>query len=85
MPGIERSDPSSANGSSRGDEAIVRAFDCADPMHEEAHFTAESDDVLIEKVVGHFAEYHPEVTREAVVQLVAARSYVEEREDATLP
>ena len=62
----------------------MRAFDCTDPMHEEAHFTAESGDVLIEKVIGHFAEYHPEVAREAVLQLVAARSYVEEREDAAL-
>ena len=59
----------------------MRAFDCADPMHEEAHFTAESGDLLVEKVLGHFAEYHPEVTRADVRQLVTAASYVEQSKD----
>ena len=62
----------------------MRAFDCVDPMHEEAHFTAESGDVLFKKVLGHFAEYHPEVTRAAVRQLVVTASYVEPREDDPL-
>jgi hypothetical protein len=81
MPGIERSDLPSANGSSSGEETVVRAFDCTDPMHDEAHFTAETGDVLVEKVLGHFAEYHPEIARDAVLQMLAAASYVETRAD----
>jgi len=55
----------------------VRAFDCVDPMHEEAHFTSETDAVLTEKVLRHFAEYHPDVAEEVVRQMVGTRAYVE--------
>ena len=55
----------------------MRAFDCVDPMHEEAHFTSETDAVLTEKVLRHFAEYHPDVAEEAVRQMVGTRAYVE--------
>ena len=70
-------DAARVNGSA-GEELATRAFDCLDPMHEEAHFTAESDAVLTDKVLRHFAEYHPDVDEEAVRQLVGTRTYLEE-------
>ena len=54
------------------------AFDCFDPMHEEAHFTSDTDAVLTEKVLRHFAEYHPDVAEEAVRELVGTRTYLQE-------
>ena len=77
MPGIERSDSPATNGPAPGEGPVVHAFDCTDPIHEEARFTAETEDVLVEKVLGHFAEYHPEVTRDAVLSMISATSYVE--------
>ena len=38
-------DAARVNGSA-AEPTTTRAFDCLDPMHEEAHFTAESDAVL---------------------------------------
>ena len=67
MRGSARSDAAHANGSAGEELNIVRAFDCVDPMHEEAHFTSETDAVLTEKVLRHFAEYHPDVAEEAVI------------------
>jgi len=64
------------NGSA-AEEPTTRAFDCLDPMHEEAHFTAESDAVLTDKVLRHFAEYHPEVAEDAVRQMVGTGTYLE--------
>jgi hypothetical protein len=53
----------------------MRAFDCTEALHEAAHFTAESDELLLEKILGHFAAYHPEVTEDEVRELVGARTY----------
>ncbi len=58
----------------------MRAFDCTEAMHEAAHFTAETDELLMEKVLGHFAEYHPEVTVDRVRELVGPRIYDEDLE-----
>jgi hypothetical protein len=77
MRGSARSDAAHANGSAGEELNTVRAFDCVDPMHEEAHFTSETDAVLTEKVLRHFAEYHPDVAEEAVRQMVGTRAYVE--------
>jgi hypothetical protein len=78
MRGSARSDPAHANGSVPEELKTVRAFDCFDPMHEEAHFTSDTDAVLIEKVLRHFAEYHPDIAEDAVRQLVGTRTYLEE-------
>ncbi len=59
----------------------MRAFDCSDPMHETAHISAETSEVLIEKVLRHFADYHPDVGEQAVRELVAAAAYVEKQDE----
>jgi hypothetical protein len=77
MRGSGRSDAAQA-GSGHADPSTVRAFDCLDPMHEEAHFTADTDAVLTEKVLRHFAEYHPDIEEDAVRGMIRTRTYLEE-------
>jgi hypothetical protein len=62
----------------------MRAFDCTAAMHEAAHFTAESDELLMEKVLAHFAEYHPEVAVSQVREIVGMRAYDDDREPEEL-
>ena len=85
MPGIARSDASNGNGSPQQEPRTIRAFDCFDPIHEEAHFTAETDDVLAQKVVGHFEQYHPDVSEQKVLELVATGTYLEPLDVEDLP
>ena len=78
MRGSARFDAARVNGSAPEEPTATRAFDCLDPMHEEAHFTSDTDAVLTEKVLRHFAEYHPDVAEDAVRQLVGTRTYLED-------
>jgi hypothetical protein len=77
MRGIARSDGSRGDAAEERDRATRYAFDCCDPIHEEAHFTADDDAVLMAKVLGHFAEYHPDVPEDVVREMVVTRSYLE--------
>ena len=51
------------------------AFDCVDDAHEDAQFTAESREQLLERVLQHFDYYHPEVSEEEVSDIVSANAY----------
>jgi len=56
----------------------MRAMDCSHPAHaEDAHFTADTDDDLIEQVKRHRDQYHPEITDDQVRELVTANAYDE--------
>jgi hypothetical protein len=55
----------------------VRAFDCKHEAHEDAHFTADTDEGLIEKVRQHRDEYHPEITDEQIREFVTSGAYDE--------
>jgi hypothetical protein len=56
----------------------MRALDCVHDAHEDIHFTAESDEALLEKVRQHRDAYHPEMTDEQIQDHVAANAYDEE-------
>jgi hypothetical protein len=51
------------------------AFDCVDDVHDSAQFTAETHEQLLERVLQHFDDYHPEVREEDVNDLVNAGAY----------
>jgi GMP synthase-like glutamine amidotransferase len=60
------------------------AFDCVHDVHENAQFTAETRQQLIESVLRHFDQYHPEVSEEEVNELVDASAYDPERRPHTI-
>ena len=51
------------------------AFDCVDEAHEDAQFTAESREQLLERVLQHFDYYHPAISEEEVNDIVRANAY----------
>jgi hypothetical protein len=56
----------------------MRAFDCVHEAHEDAHFTAENDEALIEHISQHRDQYHPEIGDEQLREMVGAGSYDED-------
>ena len=56
----------------------MRAVDCVHDAHQDMHFTAESDEELLEKVRQHRDEFHQEMTDEQIQQHVTANAYDEE-------
>jgi hypothetical protein len=55
----------------------MRAMVCVHDAHEDVHFTAETDENLLEHVRRHRDEYHPELTDDQVRDHVAANAYDE--------
>ena len=55
----------------------MRAMDCIHEAHDDIHFTAETDDDLVEQIRRHRDEHHPELTDEQVQEIVAANAYDE--------
>ena len=55
----------------------MRAFDCSHDSHEDVHFTADSDEGLIEKIRQHRDEYHQEISDEQIREMVTASAYDE--------
>ncbi len=51
------------------------AFDCVHDTHEDAQFTADTRQELVEKVRQHFVHYHPEVSEEEVNDIVNESAY----------
>jgi hypothetical protein len=56
----------------------MRALDCVHEAHEDIHFTAETDEDLVEKVQQHRDEFHPEMTDDQIREHVTANAYDEE-------
>jgi hypothetical protein len=55
----------------------MRAIDCNHPAHEEMHFTGANDDELVDQLMRHRDDYHPEITDEQVRETVAQSAYDE--------
>ncbi len=55
----------------------MRAIDCKEPPHEEMHFTAATDDELVDQLMRHRDEYHPHVTDDQIRASVAEAAYDE--------
>jgi len=60
------------------EEASVRAFDCSHETHEDVHFTAETDDDLIQQIRQHRDQYHREISDEQIREMVTVGAYEEE-------
>ena len=56
----------------------MRAFDCVHESHADVHFTAESDDALIEQIRRHRDQFHAEISDEQIREMVTAGAYDEE-------
>ena len=57
----------------------MRGFDCVHEAHEDIHFSAETDDELIEQVRQHRDQYHPEIADTQIREMVTAGAYDEEQ------
>ena len=55
----------------------MRAMDCVDEAHEDIHFTAADDEGLVQQVMRHRDQYHPEMTDQQAREIVAANAYDE--------
>jgi hypothetical protein len=55
----------------------MRAMDCVHDAHEDMHFTADTDEDLIEQVRQHRDQHHPELTDDQISEMVAANAYDE--------
>lgn len=60
----------------------MRALDCVHEAHEDMHFSAETDDELLEQVRRHRDQHHPEMSDDDVREIVAANAYDEAGEAA---
>jgi hypothetical protein len=59
-------------------EDIMRALDCRDPdVHEDIHFTADSDEDLVTQIQQHRDEYHSAITDEQIREMVSSGAYDE--------
>jgi hypothetical protein len=56
----------------------MRAFDCVHEAHEDIHFTADSDDGLVEQIQQHRDQFHPEITDDEIREFVRTGAYDEE-------
>jgi hypothetical protein len=71
--------PSTSNG---GD--LMRGFDCVHEAHEDVHFSADSDDDLVEQIRQHRDQFHPEIGDDQIREMVTAGAY-DEGEEASQP
>jgi hypothetical protein len=55
----------------------MRAIDCNEPPHEAMHFTGGSDDDLVQQLLRHRDQYHPQVTDDQIRESVAQTAYDE--------
>ena len=55
----------------------MRGFDCSHESHEDVHFSADTDEELIEEVRKHRDEFHREVSDEQIREMVTAGAYDE--------
>jgi hypothetical protein len=55
----------------------MRALDCVHEAHDDIHFTAGTDDGLIDQVKQHRDEFHPDMTDDEVREIVAEGAYDE--------
>ena len=55
----------------------MRAFDCVHEAHEDVHFTAETDEDLVEQIRQHRDQHHPEITDEQIREFVSTGAYEE--------
>jgi hypothetical protein len=60
------------------EEASVRAFDCSHETHEDVHFTAETDEDLVQQIRQHRDQYHREISDEQIREMVTVGAYEEE-------
>ncbi len=60
----------------------MRAFDCSHESHEDVHFSAEDDEVLVDQIRQHRDGYHQEMSDEQIREMVAAGAYDEESSTA---
>ena len=60
------------------DEPAMRGFDCSHESHEDVHFSADTDEELIEQVRKHRDEYHQEISDEQIREMVTAGAYDEQ-------
>ena len=57
----------------------MRGFDCVHEAHEDVHFSAETDDQLVDQIRQHRDQYHPEITDTQISEMVTAGAYDEEQ------
>lgn len=60
----------------------MRGFDCVHEAHEDVHFSAETDEGLIDQIRQHRDQYHPEIPDDQIRELVTAGAY-DENQPAT--
>ncbi len=60
------------------------AFDCVLETHENAHFTAENDQSLIERIRQHCHQYHPELSDAEIREMFDAGAYDPEARATTV-
>lgn len=59
-------------------DGIMRAMDCSAPgTHEDIHFTAGSEEDLVNQVRAHRDEYHADMSDEQIDALVTSSAYDE--------
>jgi hypothetical protein len=56
----------------------MRAVDCIHEAHEDMHFTADTDEALLERVKQHRDEFHQEMSDDQIRDYVSANAYDEE-------
>jgi hypothetical protein len=56
----------------------MRAFDCVHEAHEDVHFSADSDDALVEQIRQHRDQFHPEIGDDQIREMVTAGAYDED-------
>jgi hypothetical protein len=57
----------------------MRGFDCVHEAHEDIHFSAETDEELVEQVRQHRDQYHPEIADTQLREMVTAGAYDEQQ------
>jgi predicted small metal-binding protein len=55
----------------------MRGFDCRHEAHEDIHFSASSDDELVEQLKRHRDEYHTEMSDDQIREAVTQGAYDE--------
>ena len=55
----------------------MRAIDCKEPPHDEMHFTGATDDEIVDQLMRHRDEYHPQVTDDQIQESVRQAAYEE--------
>jgi hypothetical protein len=63
--------------SSNDGGGCMRAMDCSHPAHDDMHFTAATDDELLEQVKAHRDEHHPELSDDQLRETIAQSAYDE--------